>query len=88
MIIFMSRFSGGISESMADTQKRVEIIRKTHEYAMDNGEEKTVFINGTQYLAPDRESFFADDRHPNDEGHKEIAGIVKNIITAGRIDRN
>lgn len=80
LIIFMSRLSGGISISEDEEIKRNNIINETYQYALNNGDTKVRFINGSNVITQNKDMFFADDRHPNDAGMKVICEALMKII--------
>lgn len=74
LIIFMTRFSGGISITKREENERVNIIKSTYEYALKTGDGNVSLILGYQVMPmKNKTDFFVDDRHPNDAGMQEIA---------------
>ncbi len=80
-IILLSRFSGGLSVSLEEEERRIKIIQNTYEYAVKNGDTKICFYNGSQLLKENNAAFFADKVHPNDKGMTEIANMLCALIT-------
>lgn len=81
-IIFMSRFSGGLSISGKEEDVRIAVINKTFQYAMDNGDDNIFFLCGKNKIK-NKMKYFADDRHPNDRGMEMIANELIRIIDEG-----
>lgn len=80
-IIFISRFSGGLSISEDEDDKRIKIISDTIAYARGNHDSKVWFLAGKDVLSgKKKEAYFVDDRHPNDEGMKLMAESLVEII--------
>ncbi len=74
LIIFMTRFSGGISITKCEENERINIIKSTYEYALKIGDSNVRLILGNQVMSmEDKTDFFVDDRHPNDAGMQKIA---------------
>ena len=78
-IVMLSRFSGQISISPEEESERIQIIQETQRYANENGDEKVFFISGKDSLK-DKTDCFVDDRHPNDFGMQQIAGLLENVL--------
>lgn len=78
-IIFMSRFSGGMSISYEEENERVKIINNTYEKAVSSGDQYVEFVSGKDVFK-DKFKFFVDDRHPNDEGMQVIADLLIQVI--------
>lgn len=80
LIIFMSRFSGGLSISQLEEKERIGIIRNTVEYAIHSGDENVRFLDGSQVFMHNKDEAFTDDRHPNDLGMNRIAMEIDKVI--------
>lgn len=65
-----------------DEIKRREVVRKTYENAISQGDKNVYFINGEDFFKndPDREVCFIDTIHPNDLGFYKMALIIEPII--------
>lgn len=79
-IIFMSRISGGLSESFDEERERISIIKKTLAYAKENSDAQVWFIDGNKIAGKFRDLCLADDRHPNDMGMARIADSISIIL--------
>ena len=79
-IIILSRFSGGLSITLNEEIKRVEIIQKTFEYAKKNGDRCIAFYNGSKLFGDNKEGYFVDKVHPNDDGMTAIANMIYTLI--------
>lgn len=79
-IIFLSRISGGISNSTKENTKRIKNIENTLEYAKKNNDKKVWFINGDEIVGERKDLYLADDKHPNDLGMKLIADTISTIL--------
>lgn len=79
-VIFLSRISGGISNSVDDNAKRIKTIRETLKYAEANNDKRVWFINGDEIAGDKKDLYLADDRHPNDSGMKLIADALSAIL--------
>ncbi|MBD5523914.1 MAG: hypothetical protein HDR04_05770 [Lachnospiraceae bacterium] len=79
-VIFLSRISGGLSNSGDENTKRITIIQKTLKYAEENNDKKVWFINGDEIVEDKRDLYLVDDRHPNDLGMKLIADTLSIIL--------
>lgn len=75
-IILLSRFSGGLSISSEEAELRREIICRTYETAIAKGDENVFFIDGGVLSGPEMNSYFTDDRHPNEDGMQFISRLV------------
>lgn len=84
-IIFMSRFSGGISISLNEESERMEIIKSTYEYAINEGDLKVRFINGRELFDNNKSDYFVDGVHPNDLGMYCISEKVCSVILEGKM---
>ena len=80
LIIFMSRFSGGLSIPRMEEKERIGIIKNTVEYAIHSGDENVRFLDGSQVFAHNKDEAFTDDRHPNDLGMNRIAMEIDKLI--------
>lgn len=78
-IIFMSRFSGGLSISEEEENEREKIIKETIHLARLDNDHRVFFVSGKDAFN-DKRLYFVDDRHPNDEGMKIIADKIINCI--------
>lgn len=85
LIIFISRFSGGISISEEEEKEREKIINNTYNYALNNNDKNVEFINGRYISKKLKNSFFVDDRHPNDIGMYIIAKKIYNVIKRRKV---
>ena len=86
LIIIMSRFSGGLSISQAEEQRRIDIIKETYNFAKNNGDMNIEVIYGNTFFQNNREDYFVDDRHPNDLGMMAIAEAICSIIHKRGLD--
>lgn len=75
-IVLISRFSGGLSISEEEAALRRCIIKDTFTKALSEGDENIYFIDGGVLSEDTRKRMFVDDRHPNDDGMKLIAGLI------------
>lgn len=82
-IIFMSRFSGGVSISVGEETERVEIIKSTYEYALSERDKKVRFIDGRMLFNNDKSNYFVDGVHPNDLGMYCISEKIYSVILEG-----
>lgn len=80
LIIFMSRFSGGMSITLDEAKIRENIIYETFKLARNAGDKKILFLSGLNRLSKDKDLYFADDRHPNDNGMYVISSLLANYI--------
>lgn len=78
-IIFLSRFSGGMSISNDEEDNRINVIRQTVKKAKKQGDDNVYFISGKDVI-PGKSNCFVDDRHPNDRGMKIIANHIIEYI--------
>lgn len=78
-IIFLSRFSGGLSISLEEEDERIMIIKSTIEKAKLEGDTRVFFISGKAVI-PEKDKYFVDDRHPNNLGMKTIANCIIDCI--------
>lgn len=80
-IIFLSRISGGISNTKQENKKRVQVIEETMKYADRMGDRNVFFINGDNLIDNSkRKKYLEDDRHPNDLGMELIANKIEHIV--------
>ncbi len=79
-IIFMSRFSGGLSVSLNEEEERYKIINRTYQLALKKGDEKVSFISGKSFSYVDKSDYFVDGKHPNDLGMNFIAKQINRKI--------
>lgn len=79
-IIMLSRFSGGLSIPISEEKKRIRIIQKTFEYAKSIGDQYIIFYNGSMLFGDNKEHYFPDKIHPNDDGMTAIADLLCTII--------
>lgn len=79
-IIFLSRISGGISNTDEDNVKRISIIQNTLQYVKRRNDKRVWFINGDEIVGGRKDLYLVDDRHPNDLGMKLIADAVGAIL--------
>ncbi|MBQ8658666.1 MAG: hypothetical protein IJ506_05980 [Clostridia bacterium] len=76
-IVFMTNFNKRKTES----PKRRAVIRNTYLKTIEEGDEKTVFINGEQLLGiKDDDACTVDGTHPNDLGFYRIAQAIYPIL--------
>lgn len=81
-LIFISRFSGGISISKEEEDERINIILNTLTYANKKNDNKIAFLCGKNKVKKEEISeYFVDDRHPNTKGMKLIAMEIEKIIS-------
>lgn len=78
-VIMMSRPYANYGE---DEQARKDVIKKTYENAIKNGDKNVYFIDGEEYFKDflDKELCFIDTIHPNDLGFYKMAQIVEPVI--------
>jgi hypothetical protein len=79
-IIFMSRFSGGLSITEEEEQERIRIISDTFHRAVESGDEHVALILGNTLIKNNKEPYFVDGVHPNDMGMKLIAETIYETI--------
>lgn len=79
-IIFMSRFSGGLSISEEEEQERMQIISNTYQAARELHDNKVAWIPGNIVFGADKKEYFVDNVHPNDSGMKIIAETIYDTI--------
>ncbi|MGN0159527.1 MAG: SGNH/GDSL hydrolase family protein [Brotaphodocola sp.] len=79
-IIWMSRFSGGLSITEEEERERICIIKHTYDFALKQRDYKVVFIPGNSVFEKNKSDYFVDGIHPNDKGMKKIAECLYNII--------
>lgn len=79
-IIFMSRFSGGLSISEEEEQERIHIISSTYYFARKHNDRKVAFLPGNTVFGKDKDRYFIDGVHPNDDGMKMIADAIYKIM--------
>lgn len=79
-IIMMTRFSGGLSISLDEEMERVKIIEQTYQYAVMHGDNKIIFINGSHLFKENKNLYFVDKIHPNDDGMQAISKIICKCI--------
>lgn len=79
-IIFLSRISGGLSDSDDENSKRIRNIQNTLRYAEEKKDKKVWFINGDEIAGERKSLYLVDDRHPNDLGMKLIADAVSCVL--------
>lgn len=83
-IILLSRFSGGLSITIEEENKRISIIKKTLAKAKSEGDYKIYFVSGKNVIL-EKDRYFVDDRHPNDRGMKIIADRIIDCIDKNNI---
>lgn len=88
LIIFLSRISGGISNSIEDNNERINIIESTYEKAIKANDKKVFFINGDKLYLENKDELLVDDRHPNDKGMFLIANEICRVIKNAEGDNN
>lgn len=64
----------------ADDEKRVAIIEKTYQNAINNGDKNVRFIKGKDMLSSVKDVALADNIHPGDIGFNSIAAFVINAL--------
>ncbi len=79
-IIMLSRFSGGLSIAYDEEMRRIEIIQNTYKYAKSIGDQQIIFYNGSRLFGDNKECYFIDKVHPNDEGMTVIANKIFTLI--------
>lgn len=79
-LIFMTRFSGGISITLEEDDERIKIVTETYEYALKSGDNRVSLINGSLLFGKDKSFYLADGVHPNDLGMKMIGQKIHEII--------
>ena len=63
--------------------QRRDIIRKTYEHAVAQGDRNVWFIDGeTLFAGPDRDSCMVDGCHPNDLGFYRMATVIRPVLAA------
>lgn len=84
-IILLSRFSGGLSASVQETEARRDEIWRTFVKGRGDNDQKLYFIDGgTAVPETVRELCFSDGKHPNDYGMNLIAdAIIEKLKEAG-----
>lgn len=66
---------------VADSQKRLEIIRKTYENAVKDGDKNVYFVSGKEYFGDkDRTLCLVDTIHPNDLGFYRMAEKIYPVM--------
>lgn len=65
-----------------DDIKRNEIIRKTYENAVNNGDNNVYLLFGNEILSSVRDAALADNIHPGDVGFAAIAEAVISVLGA------
>lgn len=83
-IIFLSRFSGGLSITATEEEKRISVIKQTVVKARETGDRNVYFIPGKNVIV-NKSAYFVDDRHPNDKGMKVIADLIIGFIEENNI---
>lgn len=83
-IILLSRFSGGLSITLEEEDKRISVIKKTLARANSEGDYKIYFISGKNAILK-KDEYFVDDRHPNDRGMRSIADRIIKCIDKNNI---
>lgn len=79
-IILMTRFSGGLSIFPDEEKARIHIIENTYKYAISKGDDKIYLLDGREMFPVEKEKYFVDNVHPNDEGMNVIAEKISSII--------
>ena len=59
---------------------RIEVIKKTYENAIAEGDKNVFFLSGTEILKDVRDSALADNIHPSDVGFRAIADALEPIL--------
>ena len=76
-IIIMSRPEYYLN---SDSKKRLEIIRKTYENAVADGDENVYFIDGPTLMADIKDDGTVDKCHPNDAGFVSMARAIAPVL--------
>lgn len=63
-----------------DEKKRLEIIKKTYQNALDSGDENVYFIDGKTLLGKIYDEGTVDSCHPTDLGFYQMAQAVKKVL--------
>lgn len=79
-IIFMSRFSGGVSIPEEEAYERRQIISSTYNYANSLGDKRVKLIDGNNLFINDKADYLTDGIHPNDLGMHFIANKIIEVI--------
>ncbi len=78
-VIFVSRPDFDYSPEIS--KKRRDIIRRTYEKAIGDGDRNVRFIDGeTLFGDTDRDMCIGDGVHPNDLGHYRMANVIEPVI--------
>lgn len=85
-IVLLSRISGGLSISYEEEEERFQVIQKTLQYALLNGDNNLSYLRGRDLSNNNVKSFLADDRHPNDNGMRIIADAIISEIKKRSVD--
>lgn len=83
-IIFLSRFSGGLSVTETEEKQRISIIEDTIKKARYSGDKHIYFVNGHDVIK-NKKICFVDDRHPNDKGMKLIADSIIMCVNENKL---
>ena len=79
-IIFMSRFTGGLSITEEEEQERIRIITNTYQMAKRLYDYKIALILGNTVFGTNKRDYFVDGVHPNDLGMEVIAEAIYDVI--------
>ena len=61
--------------------KRREVIRRSYEKALENGDKNVYFIDGETLFGDEfRDSCLVDGIHPNDIGHMRMGVVISGVI--------
>ena len=63
-----------------DWSKRKEVIRKTYDNAVANGDKNVYFIDGKELMAFAGNDGTVDDCHPNDLGFYSMAETLSKVL--------
>lgn len=61
-------------------QARVDVIRKTYQYALDHGDPNVYFIEGKTLYGDDFHNCTKDSTHPNDLGFYRMASVIGPVV--------
>ncbi len=80
-VIFISRPNIRVGEGIEDGKRRREIILKTYENALKDGDRNVYFIDGDEMFPPDEKEYcFVDGAHPNDLGFMYMAKAIEPLL--------
>lgn len=76
-IILMSRPKCNLTE---EEKKRLEIIKRTYQNALDNGDKNVYLIEGSELMSLCHDEGTVDSCHPNDWGFYSMASAVRDVL--------